>query len=276
MKFFKITFWIIFLIVLIFLIFSFFQYNSEKHKITFLDVGQGNGVLIQDGERNILIDTGNEFVATKSLTKALGFFDRKIDIIFASHYDLDHIGLLPYYLRNYKVGMFVDSGVIISQKDSQWPLYQEIKDLIKKKKVIKKTGRSGDEFIFNDDFKIKVLFPGRFLDVNKLKSNSGSLVLKIFFYGKKILLTGDLPQKFEKVLIQRYGDELKSDILLAGHHGSKTSSSEEFLKVVNPEHFVISVGEDNSYGHPNKEVLDRAERLGFKILRTDLLGSISF
>jgi competence protein ComEC len=84
-----------------------------------------------------------------------------------------------------------------------------------------------------------------------------------------------LPKKYEKLLVEKYGDSLKSDILLSGHHGSKTSSSDIFLKTVSPEYFVISSGE-NSYGHPSKEVLKKARENFFKILRTDQLGNIKF
>ncbi len=275
MKFLKWILLVFFLFFLLWVIF-FVLKKDFRPKIVFLDVGQGNGVLIQDKGVNVLIDSGNEPAAVRSLTRELGFFDRNLDVIIASHYDMDHVGLIPYYLNNYRVSLFMDSGVVVTEGESQRPLFDQIRDELLKNKVKRKILRAGEVLSFNDNFKIKVLFPGRFLDVNKLKSNSGSLVLQVYFYGRKILLTGDLPAKFEKVLVKRFGRELKSDILLAGHHGSKSSSSEEFLKAVSPEYLIISVGGDNDYGHPHKEVLERAARLKFKILRTDCLGNIKF
>ena len=272
---------VIIILILIFLniIFYWIFTNSQKEnfsQITILDVGQGSGTLIQSKNgKNILIDTGNEKISQTSLFKKLGFFDRDLDIIFATHYDMDHIGLLPFYIKNYNVKSFIDTGVT-NIGDSQKPLYDEIFRLLEQKNILHKTVKTGDIIKISPEISIKIFFPGKFLDLNKLKSNSGSMVLQVNISGKKILITGDLPAKFEKVLVRRYGKSLQSDILVAGHHGSKTSSAEEFLRVVAPKYFVISVSKNNSYGHPTPEVLNRAKKLGLKILRTDKLGSISF
>jgi len=258
-------------------IFLYFSATGEKYnQITFLDVGQGSGTLIQtvDG-KNILIDTGNEKVSIKSITKKLGFFKKNLNMIFITHYDMDHIGLLPFYIKNYFVKAVADTGVTnIGQ--SQKPLYDAIEKELAERKIPKLALKTGDIIKISENVFIKIFFPGKFLDINKLKSNSGSMVLQVNIEGKKVLITGDLPTKFEKVLVRRYGNQLKSDILVAGHHGSKTSSAEEFLKAVSPKYFVISVGKNNSYGHPNDEVLERAKNLNLKILRTDILGSINF
>jgi competence protein ComEC len=264
-------------VINIFFITFYFIITSQKHnKITFLNVGQGSGVLIQTktGE-NILIDVGNEKVSVKSLTQQLGFFDRNIDSVFITHYDLDHVGLLPFYIKNYQVKKVLDTGVT-NIGDSQLPLYNAINLELLKKSIKKYDIKSGDKIYISNDISINVLFPGKFLDVNKLRSNSGSMVLQVNIENFKILITGDLPEKFEKVLVQRYGNKLKSDILVAGHHGSKTSSNETFLQTVSPKYFVVSSGKDNSYGHPNKEVLERAIKLNSKVLRTDILGNIRF
>ena len=255
----------------------YFSLTSQKyHQITFLDVAQGSGTLLQTADgKNILIDTGNDKISINSLTKKLGFFSRTIDAVFITHYDLDHVGLLPFYIKNYYVKSIIDTGVT-KIGESQKPLYDEIFRLLKQKKISKGSVKTGDIIKISDDIEIKIFFPGKFLDLNKLKSNSGSMVLQINISGQKILITGDLPEKFEKVLVKRYGKQLQSDILVAGHHGSKTSSAEEFLKTVNPRYFVISSGKNNSYGHPATEVLERAEKLNFEILRTDILGNINF
>jgi competence protein ComEC len=135
---------------------------------------------------------------------------------------------------------------------------------------------AGDTIFIDKNTKIMVLFPEVFFKSGSLDSNESSLVLKIQHKNKTFLITGDLPFKFEKYLVKKYGKELKADVLLAGHHGSKTSSSLDFLKVVDPEYFVVSVGEDNSYNLPSNEVLDRVRKFGIKILRTDLSGNVIF
>jgi len=101
-------------------------------------------------------------------------------------------------------------------------------------------------------------------------------VLKITHKNQSILITGDLPQKFERYLVHKYKNKLKSNILLVGHHGSNTSSSEEFLKAVDPEYIIISVGKDNPYHLPNKNALKRLQKLHIPILRTDKIGNIIF
>jgi competence protein ComEC len=100
--------------------------------------------------------------------------------------------------------------------------------------------------------------------------------LQIFFRDKIFLITGDAPKKIEEWLVKKYGKKLKSNILLAGHHGSKTSSSEEFLKVVNPDLIIFSAGKDNPYHHPNKEIIDLVKELKIKYLRTDEVGTIRY
>ncbi len=276
MKFKRIIIFFLILFNFIF-IFLYFSLAGEKYnQITFLDVGQGSATLIQEKSgKNILIDTGNEKVSVKSLTRKLGFFDRNLDLVFISHYDLDHAGLLPFYIKNYNVKKVIDTGVT-NVGDSQEPIFDAINKRIANKNIKKSSVKKGDIVKISDEINIKIFFPGKFLDLNKLKSNSGSMVLQVDIEGIKILITGDLPAKFERVLVDKYGEKLKSDILVAGHHGSKTSSDKVFLETVSPKYFIISSGKDNSYGHPNIEVIENAQELNLKILRTDILGSINF
>lgn len=260
----------------IFIISAYFIISQEKnHEIIFLDVGQGSGTLIKTKEgKNILIDSGFETKSIKNLSKEISFFDKKLDFIFLTHYDRDHAGKIPFFMKNYIVSMFFDSGVEKTSK-SQKSLFEEIKKRYRVGGILKESVLSEDFIFFEKGVKIKILFPFKTLDLEKVKSNNQSLVLHVYLDDTKILITGDLPQKYEKLLVQRYGDELKSDILVGGHHGSKTSSAEVFLKKVDPEFFVISSGK-NSYGHPTKEVLQRAKKLNFKVLRTDEIGNIKF
>jgi competence protein ComEC len=273
LKFFLVLF-LVFLNSLI-IIFYFFLNKERFHEIVFVDVGQGNGALIKTrGGKNIFIDTGFETKGIKNFSKEISFFNKDLDLIFLTHYDRDHGGKIPFFMKNYFVKIFVDSGVEKTQK-SQESLFEEVKKRYLEKNVFKESILSGDFVFIENGVKIKVLFPFSVFDLEKVRSNNQSLVLQVFLDDTKILITGDLPQKYEKLLVQKYGKSLDSDILVAGHHGSKTSSAEDFLEAVSPEFFIVSSGK-NSYGHPTKEVLDKAKKLNFKILRTDKLGNIKF
>jgi competence protein ComEC len=120
---------------------------------------------------------------------------------------------------------------------------------------------------------IDVLFPDR--DVSSWATNDGSVVARLSYGSTSILLTGDAPVKTEKIILsENYSTELKSTILKVGHHGSRTSTSNNFLNAASPIYALISDGKDNKYGHPHKEVLNELGQFGAKILRTDLLGTI--
>jgi len=245
--------------------------NKKEFEIDFLDVGQGNGTLIKTQNLNILIDSGKELYARKTLYKNLSFFDRNLDLVFASHYDYDHVGNFLDYFQKYKISYFFRNG-----KESKAPIYSELLKLTKIKKIKTIDLKAGDILKINKNFYIKVLFPDRKINQNKMRDNDSSLVLQIFYKNKIFLITGDSPVKIERWLIEKYGDELKSDILLAGHHGSRTSSSEEFLKVVKPDLIIFSTCKNNSYHHPNKEILERVKKLGIKYLRTDEIGTVKY
>jgi beta-lactamase superfamily II metal-dependent hydrolase len=109
-----------------------------------------------------------------------------------------------------------------------------------------------------------------------LETNTASIVGTLRYGKKQFLLTGDSPLAIENYLVDVYGKQLKSDVLKAGHHGSRTSSGRIFLNAVSPEHVVISAGRDNRYGHPHQEVIDRLKKLGISIWRTDVLGTLLF
>ena len=250
--------------------YSFLTINTFS--VTFIDVGQGNATLFETANNfQFLIDSGNGLAAKTSLSKKLNFFDKELDLILATHFDLDHVGNFPYLLSNFNISYFFDTG-ITNEKD----VFELINKKILKKNVLRKKLSAGDILKINPHTKIEIFFPPPNINIQSFQDNSSSLVLKITHQNSSVLITGDSPAKIEKFLVKKYGEKLKADILLAGHHGSKTSSSEIFLKTVRPEYIIFSAGKDNSYKHPHKEVLERAQKLGLKILRTDQLGSINF
>jgi len=249
----------------------FFNQNKKEFEITFLDVGQGNGVGIKTLDKKILIDAGNGMKALKKIYSYSGFFDHSFDLVFLSHYDIDHVGLLPFLIQNFELDYIFETSAY-----NNCAIRDEIIKRLEKKDYQIFELSSGAVFEIDKNTKIEVLFPEPFFKPDVLNDNEGSLVLRVVHKNKTFLIMGDLPKKFEKYLIKKYGNYLKSDVLMVGHHGSKTSSFYDFLKIVDPEYLIISVGENNSYGMPHQEILDNAKKLKIKILRTDEVGDIKF
>ncbi len=233
--------------------------------IGFLDVGQGSSVLIYNPKLQILYDTGPQgFKIISSLNKFMPFYDRTIDLIIISHPDKDHYGGLFSILNRFNVRLFIISPLISEESN-----YKLLLDKIEKLKIPIITLKAGDEIKTNYE-DILVLNP----EIEKFKSdNQTSLVLKIYKNNKTFLLTGDIDQKVEKYLIEKYGELLNSDYLLIPHHGSKYSSSYEFLKITGNILSIIQVGK-NKYGHPHTEVIERLEKLNKKYWRTDIHGEL--
>ncbi|MCD5396835.1 MAG: MBL fold metallo-hydrolase [Candidatus Pacebacteria bacterium] len=265
---------IVFLLIFlnIFFIYYYFSIRPESFEIAFIDVGQGHSTIIKtENNKQIIIDSGNTVDGLSNIFSYLGFFNRYFDLVFITHFDIDHADLFPFLIKNFKITEIFEPSVY--NKNS---LRDEIILILNQKNKELKRVSAGDIFHIDDNTYIKILFPDKFFLNNQLTDNENSLVLKINHKNQSILITGDLPRKFEKYLIKKYGSYLKSDILLAGHHGSNTSSSEEFLRVVEPRYIIISVGKDNSFNLPSPKVLERIKKLEIPILRTDEIGTIIF
>lgn len=237
-------------------------------KVSFLDVGQGDSILIESTNHNqILIDGGVDTRVLEKLSKALPLFDRHIDVLIESHPDRDHIGGLPEVVERYAISAFFEPGV-----ESDNSVDDELKKRIKEKNISMFFARKGTVIEMGDGSYLEILFPDR--DVSGMETNDASIVAKYVFGESCFLLTGDSPKKIEQYLIGQYKDHLKCSVLKAGHHGSRTSTSKEYLHFVKPEIAIISAGKDNSYGHPHKEVLDALEMINAKILKTFEKGTI--
>lgn len=244
------------------------ELRPQGLEVTFFDVGQGDAALIETPERTqILIDGGpsGEKVLEK-LGKEMPFWDRTIDLIILTHPERDHLAGLLEVLKSYKVENILWTGVIRDTAEfKEW------------QKLIKEEGAK--IFIAKADLLvvgigIDVLYPLESLEGKVLRdSNDSSIVVRLVFGKTSFLFTGDATKSVEKELVlDSVKHKLDSDVLKVGHHGSKTSTSKEFIEAVSPEIAVISVGRNNSYGHPRQEVLDNLS--GAKILRTDLDGDI--
>ncbi len=240
--------------------------------VSFLDVGQGDSILIEGPTGiQVLVDGGATRAVLRRLSGRLSFFDRSLDAVISTHPDQDHIGGLVYVLERYSVEYFIHSG-----NSSDSPAFNRLEDIIEEGSPQQIVARSGMRFLLGGGAYADVLFPDR--DVSDIESNTASVIIRVVYGETEFLLTGDSPQAIEKYLTTTMinHSSLESDVLKAGHHGSKTSSAEVFLEAVNPGFVVISSGENNRYGHPHQEVLNRIENHGAVILNTADSGTITF
>lgn len=241
---------------------------ERKLEVDFLDVGQGDAILIKaPGGQNILIDGGPDKKVLKGLGNNLGWFDRKIDLMILTHPHDDHVSGLNEVIKRYDVEQIVYSGVLHSA-----PGFLEWLRLIKKNEIPTKIVYKGFKIDLEDGARMEALSPTENMLGKEVKNlNNTSLVIKLVYKNKAFLFVGDIEEEMEKALL---GENLKADVLKIGHHGSDTGSTEAFLKAVDPEIAVISLGKNNQFGHPHKQVLKRLEKLGIKVFRTDLGGNV--
>lgn len=238
--------------------------------VAFLDIGQGDAIYIEAPNGNqMLIDGGPPKNVLKALREVMPFYDRSIDMILVTNPDADHIGGFIDVLGRYKVETLVEPGTV-----SPTATYSELGKIALARKVGKIVIERG-QIIWLDSKNgvgFQILFPDR--NVSGLATNDGSIVGRLIYGNTSIMFTGDAPQNIERYLAALDGQGLKSDVLKVGHHGSKTSTSEEFVGFVSPSFAVISVGADNKYGHPDNETLDTLQQFGVETFRTDKLGTI--
>lgn len=246
--------------------------SSKKLKVVFIDVGQGDSILISEGSQQVLIDGGKDGkLLLEKLGKQIPFWDRKIETIIETHPDADHVGGLIEVFRTYQVESVMQTAMR-SQSQTFKVLSQAIAD--EKSEIIE--GRSGQVIKFASGAEIDIIFPfEKVTDVNSKDTNSSSITAKLIYGESSFLFTGDLPSEQEKEILDRKID-VSVDILKVGHHGSKYSTGEEFLKAVSPTDAIISVGKNNSYGHPNGEILKRLAEYKINVLRTDEKGDIVY
>lgn len=248
------------------------QARTAALKVAFLDVGQGDAILIEQGERQILIDggpSGQKLLA--GLGKYVPFWDRKIDVVIATHPDADHISGLVDALKNYEVGAFIRTGA-----ESQSGVYDALVSELAEKGIDDERAMRGMEIRLSDEAVLSILAPLDEADWQDAKdTNGGSVVARLSFGQNRFLLTGDFPGEKEPALIAS-GQDLSADVLKVSHHGSKSATTEEFLKAVKPEKAVISVGQGNRYGHPAAETLGRLNAAGTEVFRTDESGDVVF
>jgi competence protein ComEC len=249
------------------------QLPDGRLHVTFLDVGQGDAILVTTPQgRQILIDGGPSPAAlTSALGRHMPFWDRSIDLVVATHSDADHVTGLAEVLTRYKVGGWLENG-----RSDDDAVFAECQNLLKAARVRKYSARVGDRLELGAGLSIEIIHPPRELMTGTASdSNNNSLVLRLIWGHASFLLTGDLAAEGEHMLL-RSGQDLAVDVLKVGHHGSGGSSTHDFLASVSPRFAAISVATKNPFGHPDQAVLKRLERLGTTVFRTDEQGTIEF
>jgi len=251
-----------------------FVLSSPKYlQVDFLDVGQGDSIFIETpGGHRILIDGGPDSTVLEKLDALLPFWDRTLDVVILTHPERDHMMGVLNVLQRYRVDYFLWTGVV--KNDAENKKLAELAALTSKttKVIIASPGQE----IRAGNVLINTLFPLEKLEGKELKntSNDTCIVSKVIFGKSSFLFACDISSAAEKKLVASE-DDLQANVLKVAHHGSKYSTSDLFLSAVEPEYAVIEVGK-NSYGHPTSEVLNRLEKFGIKVFRTDKDGDVEF
>jgi competence protein ComEC len=254
---------VIFIIIII-LLFS--LYNKNYLQLHFLDVGQGDAILIRTPQgQNILIDGGADNLLLHRLGESMPWWDGTVDYLVISHYHADHMMSLMELLNKYKV-----KNILVTAHQPDDFLFSVWQDALAQHSLQATIVFAGQTWKLAEDLSMQVFSA----DSHHEDYNDNSLVLKLKYKNTSTLLTGDLPSTEEEDLLKSQLD-LKVDILKVAHHGSRYSSALKFLQAVDPDVCIIQVGEDNRFDHPHAEALERLEQVECQILRNDLQGNIS-
>ncbi len=252
---------------------SFSKESPGDLMVGFLDIGQGDATFIESPSgTQVLIDGGRgDNAVLRVLPLVMGPFDRKIDVVMATHPDSDHIGGLIEVLRRYEV-----ASIIITDNESDTPVYEAFMEAVMHEGAELRYAQRGQVFDLGlgagGSTTLTILFPDR--SVRDLESNTSSIVAKLSYGNADVLLTGDAPSSIETYLVDIDGTALQSEVLKVGHHGSRTSTDAAFVEMVQPQLGIISAGKDNDYGHPHKEVMDTLRSHMVETKNTADVGSI--
>lgn len=235
--------------------------DENTLNVYFIDVGQADSILLENKGHYMLIDAGNNEDGPKLVKYFSEFGIKEFDYVVGTHAHEDHIGGMDDIIKNFKIDNFYMPDAITTTKT-----FEDVLDALEETNVIFQTPKVNQTFNLQDTT-ITTLS----VTADEKNLNDTSIVLKVKHGTNTFLFMGDASTKIEKNLLNK---DIKSDVLKVGHHGSRYSTSLEFLKKVSPEYAVISVGENNTYKHPHEEILKRLEEQNIQIYRTDKQGTI--
>ena len=240
-------------------------------KVAFLDVGQGDSILIQaPNGQTMLIDGGRSPNLADSviIPKLKEWGAQQVDVLIPTHPDQDHIAGLAGVLEGYPVKLAALTGQAHSTK-----IYERLLTDIRDKNIESLKVRTGTVIPFDPAVKVEVFNPDD-AEVNSDDTNDASIVIKLTYGTTSFLFTGDAEMPANQAMLD-HGFDVRSTVLKLGHHGSRTSTNEDWLNHVQPQLGIISVGKDNSFGHPHPEVIAALEKLKIPYIRTDEHGTIT-
>lgn len=235
--------------------------NTNTLDITYLDVGQADSILIQNKGHNMLIDAGNnedgpllvQYFKEQNITK--------FDYLITTHPHEDHIGGMDDIINNFDIEKIYMPDVTTTTKT-----FLDVLEAIEKKNMTYDVPNINQNFTLGNTL-FQVIYTGN----DKKNLNNSSIILKATFKNTSYLFTGDATSEVEKKILSK---DIKATVLKVGHHGSKYSTTTDFLNKVNPKYAIISVGKNNSYNHPNQVTINKLEKKNIEIHRTDQEGSI--
>ena len=236
--------------------------TNSNLEVYYFDVGQADSILIRENDNNILIDAGNNEDGEKLVNYLKNDLNiEKFNMVVGTHPHEDHIGGLDNVIDSFDI-----DTILMPNATSTSKTFENVLDPIEKKDYKITVPKNNEEFNYNN-INIKVLYTG----TDEKDLNNTSIVLKLTYQNNKFLFMGDATSKVEKKLLN---EDIKSDVLKIGHHGSEYSTTKNFLDKVNPQYAIIEVGKNNTYKHPKEITLDKLNKKNIKIYRTDIDGTI--
>lgn len=233
-------------------------------KVHFIDVGQADSILIQNGDKSMLIDAGNNPDGDDVVNYIKGLGIKKLDVVVGTHAHEDHIGGMDTVIKSFDIGQ-----IIMPKAGNTTKTFEDVLTAIANKGLKITSPVPGTEIKLNSAT-VKIVAPNG-SDYKDL--NDSSVAIKLTFGENSFMFMGDAEAVSEKQILGK-GFDIKADLLKVGHHGSSSSTTQEFLNAVNPKYAVISVAKGNDYEHPHKPTMDKLKAKGIKVYRTDELGTI--
>ncbi|MBY6798299.1 MBL fold metallo-hydrolase [Clostridium botulinum] len=239
--------------------------KSNELKVHYIDVGQGDSILVQTKDKNILIDAGTRKSSDSLISYLKKQHIKKLDYVIATHPHEDHIGGMPKVIEEFEISNFY-----APKKTANTKIFKDMILQLKKKNLKINVAKKGVSLDLSNNSSLDFLAP---VKDNYENTNDSSAVVKLTHGNTKFLFTGDAEKTSEKDILNS-NEDLSSNVLKIGHHGSHSSSSKEFLDKIDPKIAIISCGKNNDYGHPHKETMKELNKRNIEVYRTDIDGNI--